>query len=192
MENLTEVGKKVIDTIKNIKPADAGDLTLGIGNIIEELRHTPESLHAKLDHLEGLFRELTYGEPCGLREELVDDGDPNPLQEWWMRFGNLGGIGALSGSIVVPSGWNMNIPVSGVPPQSLTPPANAYVNQQTPPPPANPHALPISFDDEDDYDDPPDPPELPDNEYPPYYTPVEEEESDPEPKPFKKRWWNTQ
>ncbi len=67
MEDLVDVGNKVIETIKRHKPADAGDLALGIGKIIDELRE--EQSPAKLNHLEGLFKELAYGEEYVFRVE---------------------------------------------------------------------------------------------------------------------------
>ena len=181
MEDLREVGKKVIDTIKNTKPADAGDLTLAIGNIIGELRQEPEGLHAKLDHLEGLFRELTYGEPCGSRH--VEDPDDLLREDMSQTIGGLSGVMPN-----IPP-----IPVSGAISGSFTLPAFNYANQQTPMPMANPNAFPsVSFDDDHDYDD------LTDEELElemvdrldELAEKVKEPES--EPKSFKKRWWNTQ
>lgn len=159
MEDLRDVGKKVIDVIKNTKPVDAGDLVLGIGNIIEELRGQPDQFEAKLDHLEGLFRELAYGESYELREPTPDAFDIDVS----------GGFIAASGAMIPPSGWMNNIPVSGsfsmghsAPPlKAQMPNPGDIIDPQ--PLPASPQAIP----------------QLPENEY-------------PEPKPFKKRWWNRQ
>ena len=72
MEDLREVGQKAIESVNKLKKSDAGDLVLGIGEIIEELREKPKLYQEKLDHLEGLFREFAYGEGYKLRNNRVD------------------------------------------------------------------------------------------------------------------------
>ena len=69
MEDLSEVGRRVIAAIAKCKPADAGDLALGVESIINDLRLNPSQFEEKLNHLEGLFRELVYGEAYELREK---------------------------------------------------------------------------------------------------------------------------
>jgi hypothetical protein len=77
MEDLREVGQKAIASVSDLGAANAGDLVLGIGDIIEELRSNPEQYQERLDHLEGLFREFAFGEGYELRnnrtEELEDE-----------------------------------------------------------------------------------------------------------------------
>jgi len=73
MEDLREVGEKAIESVKNLGASNAGDLVLGIGEIIEELRNRPELYQDKLDHLEGLFREFVYGEGYELRNDRVPE-----------------------------------------------------------------------------------------------------------------------
>lgn len=72
MEDLREVGQKAIESVNKLRSSDAGDLVLGIGEIIEELREQPELYQEKLDHLEGLFREFAYGEGYQLRNNRAD------------------------------------------------------------------------------------------------------------------------
>jgi len=102
MEDLREVGKKAIETINKLKPADAGDLVLGIGEIIEELRTEPEQFREKLDHLEGLFREFTYSESYGLRNDRTVEPEDAYIKS--PLFGVI-----ASGMVNI----NNNIPLSG-------------------------------------------------------------------------------
>ncbi len=111
MKDLREVGEKAIESVNKLGASDAGDLVLGIGQIIEELRGQPDLYEDKLDHLEGLFREFVYGEGYELRNNRVpeekEEEDNNPSH--WNGFG-----GMASGLI------NVNLPlnISG----SLLPP----------------------------------------------------------------------
>ena len=100
MEDLREVGEKAIESVNKLGASDAGDLVLGIGEIIQELREKPNlrvdkpDLYTdKLDHLEGLFREFVYGEGYELRnnralEEKDKDDDSN-------GFGSLGTVSGV-------------------------------------------------------------------------------------------------
>jgi hypothetical protein len=76
MEDLRDVGNKVIDNIKKTKPVDAGDLVLGIGEIIESLRRENKD---KVDHLEALFNKLVYGTPYELRDEIKEEASSIPV-----------------------------------------------------------------------------------------------------------------
>tara|TARA_S200002703_G_C3765538_1_gene235662 strand:+ start:697 stop:1137 length:441 start_codon:yes stop_codon:yes gene_type:complete len=103
MHDLVETGRKIFDAITKQKPADAGDLALGIQRIIEELRANPDQFKDKLDHLEGLFKELVYGEAYELREEKAPQTqqDVTPIQKNF-NFPIVSGIvsmGALHGGI---------------------------------------------------------------------------------------------
>lgn len=176
MEDLREIGQKVIDAIKKRKPADAGDLALGIGEIIEELRDEPDQLRDKLGHLEGLFRELAYGEKYELRADRTEVPE-NP-------------IGALSGVMWGPTN---TLPIVASGSISPPPPSQFPTTQQK-----RDNALAAQYGNQVV----PPTPSLPPNEYPPYYKPedvhfeddddYDDPELEPEPKPFKKRWWNTQ
>ena len=129
MEDLRDVGKKALDSINNLGASDIGDLVLGIGEIIEELRDTPEDKkQIKLDHLRGLFREFAHGEEYELRDEVLEP--QVPLEDVSMSHG-----GALSGvysGVLPPSAPATTL----FPPQQLTPPSSQG-----------------SFDDDADYDD---------------------------------------
>tara|TARA_R110002096_G_scaffold390110_2_gene584579 strand:+ start:1848 stop:2390 length:543 start_codon:yes stop_codon:yes gene_type:complete len=98
MRDLREVGQKVIDSIMKTKPTDAGDLAIGIEDIISDLRSNPAQFQEKLDHLEGLFNELAYGEEYALRDKVEDQEDEDDV------LGNLfGGFnGAMSGTLPLP------------------------------------------------------------------------------------------
>jgi len=108
MEDLREVGEKVITAIKNRKPVDAGDLAIGIGNIIEELRGQPENYEEKVNHLEGLFRELAYGEEYALRQ--TEKEEEKDLLDQMIAAGKTNPI--MSGTVTMPS-INNPIAVSG-------------------------------------------------------------------------------
>jgi len=96
MHDLVETGRKIFDAITKQKPADAGDLAQGIERIIEELRSDPDQFKDKLDHLEGLFKELVYGEEYVLREEATE----KPEDFIWA-------------SGVMPTQQTFNFPISG-------------------------------------------------------------------------------
>ena len=99
MRDLREVGQKVIDSIMKIKPTDAGDLAIGVEGIISDLRSNPAQLQEKLDHLEGLFKELAYGEEYALREKAEDKEEDDIL-------------GSLFGSSPFMSGILPNMPIA--------------------------------------------------------------------------------
>jgi len=162
MEDLREVGQKAIDSINKLRASDAGDLVLGIGEIIQELREQPELYQEKLDHLEGLFREFAYGEGYELRNnrvEILEEGD---------TLSQSFGIGGAM------SGLMMTFPnVSGAfPPNTFSSVAGI--------PPVMPTVTP-SWDQDDTILDEEE--EVEDELVP---APVI-----PEPKKFKKRWWKT-
>jgi len=170
MEDLREVGEKVINAIKNRKPVDAGDLAIGIGNIIEELRGKPEGYEEKVNHLEGLFRELVYGEEYELRKtkaeqerDLLDEvlkaaQNPPIISSGMFLGGN--GIPAVSGYMP-----NFNLPIS--------------TNSINTPPVINPCGeVPIGEPEECSMPAP---------------EPEEEEEGEVEPdEEFKPAWWKKQ
>tara|TARA_R110002094_G_scaffold214658_1_gene185184 strand:- start:6315 stop:6797 length:483 start_codon:yes stop_codon:yes gene_type:complete len=113
MRDLREVGQKVIDSIMKTKPTDAGDLAIGIEDIISDLRSNPAQFQEKLDHLEGLFKELAYGEEYALREKAEDKEEETDV------LGSLfGGFnGAMSGTLPVsgsirPGSLHVQLPVS--------------------------------------------------------------------------------
>lgn len=138
MEDLRDVGKKALDSINNLGASDIGDLVLGIGEIIEELRDTPEDKkQIKLDHLRGLFREFAHGEEYELRDEVLEP--QVPLEDVSMSHG-----GALSGVY------------SGVLPPSA-PATTLFPSQQLTQPALHASLMPPSsqgsFDDDADYDD---------------------------------------
>lgn len=162
MEDLREVGKKALDSINNLGASDIGDLVLGIGEIIEELRDTPEDKRKlKLDHLKGLFREFAHGEEYELRDEVLE---PQVPQDDGM---------VMRGSVVPPlSGM-----VSGMLPKSAYPNLNAIYPPQQPISPIvysykTSSSSQGSFDDDADYDD--------------------EEEEEEEIKLFVPAWWKVQ
>ena len=138
MEDLREVGEKVIKAIMNRKPADAGDLALGIQQLISDMRLKPEQVKEKLEHLEGLFRELAYGEAYELRYEVeAEQKGPEMLyasgvfqQQQTFNFP------AVSGALPVSP-----IVTTGVIPSIIGQPPAPKVN------------LDLSFDDLEDYED---------------------------------------
>lgn len=106
MKNLQEVGQKAIESINKLRASDAGDLVLGIGDIIEELREQPELYQDKLDHLEGLFKEFAYGEGYKLRDKLAEEKKEDAAKvfsnaPYGMPWGSMG-AGALSGVMSTP------------------------------------------------------------------------------------------
>lgn len=111
MEDLREVGQKVIESINKSRTSDVGDLVLGIGEIIEELREQPELYQDKLNHLEGLFRELVYGEEY----ELRDRSDPDKRGDFNHTLGGFN-MPTVSGAFN-----NMPIVLSGVIPMQSIP-----------------------------------------------------------------------
>lgn len=170
MEDLREAGNKFFEQVKRLKPADAGDLVLGIGEIIEELREENKD-QFKLEHLEGLFNELVHGRKYELRNDRTEEEDDS-------QTFTTGSPPLMMSGVMPVSGWlspQMSPPYQ-TPPQSV---ANQQLgNQQTVPPGANSQYPTLSFDDDDDYDDIEPEPTL-------------EPEPEPEepPKPFKRRWW---
>ena len=116
MEDLREVGEKAIESVNKLGASDAGDLVLGIGEIIEELRGKPDLYEDKLDHLEGLFREFVYGEGYELRNNRVpEDKEDDDLYS----FGTHNGFGGMVSGLI-----NVNLPlnISGslLPPMGLS------------------------------------------------------------------------
>lgn len=127
MRDLREVGQKVIDSIMKIKPTDAGDLAIGVEDIISDLRSNPAQFQEKLDHLEGLFKELAYGEEYALREKAEDKEEDDVLGSLFgghsgspfaMPFAS-GVVPAVSGAItpgslntIAVTGVSMKLPVS--------------------------------------------------------------------------------
>lgn len=103
MEDLREVGKKVIAAVGDLGASNAGDLVLGIGQLIEELRDQPDAFQEKLDHLEGLFKEFAYGEGYHLRNDRTKE-EEEPEYEYASgvltrpQSFNLP-VGALSGTL---------------------------------------------------------------------------------------------
>tara|TARA_S200002703_G_scaffold128763_2_gene115595 strand:+ start:2875 stop:3351 length:477 start_codon:yes stop_codon:yes gene_type:complete len=108
MHDLVETGRRIFDAITKQKPADAGDLAQGIERIIEELRSDPDQFKDKLDHLEGLFKELVYGEEYALREEATE----KPEDFIWA-------------SGVMPNQQTFNFPISGAISGVVTPPPSS-------------------------------------------------------------------
>ena len=106
MRDLREVGQKVIDSIMKMKPTDAGDLAIGVEGIISDLRSNPAQFQEKLDHLEGLFKELAYGEEYALREKVEDKEEDDVLGSLFGGFN-----GAMSGTIP-PIAVSYKLPVS--------------------------------------------------------------------------------
>lgn len=109
MEDLRDVGEKAIESVNKLGASDAGDLVLGIGEIIQELRDKPDLYADKLDHLEGLFREFVYGEGYELRNNRVpekEEEDDDPF-----------GLGGFGGGIMA-SGLMTFAPLSGTLPTS--------------------------------------------------------------------------
>tara|TARA_R110002126_G_C10490983_1_gene504803 strand:- start:44609 stop:45196 length:588 start_codon:yes stop_codon:yes gene_type:complete len=123
MRDLREVGQKVIDSIMKTKPTDAGDLAIGVEDIISDLRSNPAQFQEKLDHLEGLFKELAYGEEYALREKAEDKEEDDVLGS---LFGGYNGspfasgvMPAISGAImpgslntIASTGVSVKLPVS--------------------------------------------------------------------------------
>lgn len=104
LPDLREVGEKAIDNVSDLGAAQAGDLVLGIGEIINDLRTDPEQFREKLDHLEGLFREFAYGEQYELRNDRTEEPE------------NDFAFGMASSGMVVTN--NSNITLSGCLPQA--------------------------------------------------------------------------
>ncbi|MHA2063093.1 MAG: hypothetical protein ACXABY_01810 [Candidatus Thorarchaeota archaeon] len=163
MEDLREVGQKAIESVGNLGASNAGDLVLGIGEIIEDLRKEPEQYQEKLDHLEGLFREFALGEGYELRNNRAEEPEDTP---------SLPPGGNVSGYIP-PSGYNF---ASGVfptigsaqpPPVKVTPPIDSSNPSST----IHPYGEALPEDD----------PILADEE--------EKEEIEEEPKPYEHKWW---
>jgi hypothetical protein len=130
MEDLRDTGRKVIESVTSLGHSDAGDLTLGIFDLIDELRdNSCDDDKGKLDHLYGLFREFTFGEEYELRdkeEKMLDRTD---------MFGFPGAVGALSGiytpvSAIVPSGALG--PISPITLQPIPSPASVPDYQRNP------------------------------------------------------------
>ena len=134
MEDLREVGQRAIDSVNKLRTSDAGDLVLGIGEIIEELREEPElrlkypiQYQNKLNHLEGLFREFAYGEGYELRNNradiLAEDIKDTVGQSFSLSGGSIVASGLVtSGSMAGLSGifggnlWTNSSSVAGIPP----------------------------------------------------------------------------
>lgn len=119
MEDLREVGQKAIESVGNLGASNAGDLVLGIGEIIEDLRKEPEQYQEKLDHLEGLFREFAFGEGYELRNDRTkppEDEDvtiaPNAISGY---VNSIPVSGQILGSGVLQS-FSMGSSVAGTPP----------------------------------------------------------------------------
>lgn len=126
----------MIDSIMKTKPTDAGDLAIGIEDIISDLRSNPAQFQEKLDHLEGLFKELAYGEEYALREKVVEEEDDDSVLGS-LFGGNLnsypfasGVIPAISGAIT-PGSLHVQLPVS----KQITAGYHSL--------PANPNATPV-------------------------------------------------
>ncbi len=176
MEDLREVGQKAIESVNKLRSSDAGDLVLGIGEIIEELREQPELYQEKLDHLEGLFKEFTCGEGYQLRNnraDILEEENANnpPIHGWsglytYSSYSPGLGYNAVSG-LVIASGWNM----------SGTLPSNSF-SSVAGIPPVTPHL---------DHPDHPDQKARRELEVAESLHPT----SSPKPKKFKKRWWKT-
>ena len=132
MRDLREVGQKVIDSIMKMKPTDAGDLAIGVEDIISDLRSNPAQFQEKLDHLEGLFKELAYGEEYALREKAEDKEEEDDV-----LGGLFGGYGNKMpfASGVIPA-------VSG----AITPGSLHSVMSPPTPKPANPTSYPLPAD----------------------------------------------
>ena len=112
--NLREVGKEALRNINKLGASDAGDLVISMGKLIDELREEPDP--AKLDHLEGLFKQLTTGEYV-LREDVEEE--------------ELGEIQALSGYMPPMNAMPF---ISGVLPPNSQPSAAAMPPVQPPAP----------------------------------------------------------
>jgi len=145
MRDLREVGQKVIDSIMKMKPTDAGDLAIGVEDIISDLRSNPAQFQEKLDHLEGLFKELAYGEEYALREKVEDKEEEDDV------LGSLfGGYNGVFASGVIPAISGAITPGSL---NSVVAPANTGISVKLPvskqvtagyhTPPANPKATPV-------------------------------------------------
>lgn len=175
MEDLREVGKRVLDRMKTLRPADAGDLVLGIGEIIEELREEYQG-NAKLGHLEGMFREFAYDEPYEFRNDRTEEESDNQTTT------TMGGGTPVYASGIMPvSGWLLpqRQPSYQTPPSSLPTSQNQTSPGIEPPIWQNQKVehqqYPVTLSPFDDDDD----------------DVVEEEPLEPEepPKPFKPKWW---
>ncbi len=175
MEDLREVGQRAIDSVNKLRTSDAGDLVLGIGEIIEELREEPElrlkypiQYQNKLNHLEGLFREFAYGEGYELRNNRADILEEDIKDTVGQSFSLSGGgmSGGLSGLMTVTPSM-----ISGSLPQN-------FFSSVAGMPPVTPH---------------PDHPDHPDQEARRELEVAESlyPRSSPKPKKFKKRWWKT-
>lgn len=169
MEDLREVGMRAIASVNKLGASDAGDLVLGIGEIIQELREEPELFQNKLDHLEGLFREFAYGEGYELRNnraevlEAENSIMPSSLS-LGQSFGNNGMWGSGMITVMPISGTFQTRPnssVAGIPPV-LSPPLAAL-------PPKPPRMVPVLEG-----------------------VPKKKPKKPKKPKEFKKRWWNKQ
>jgi len=107
MEDLREVGKKVIKSVRDLGASTAGDLALGIGRIINELYKHPGQDKEKLDYLDGLFREFAFGEEYELRLRVLT---PAPTQ----------GMMINTNKYVLASGANNTQVSAGVAQQTLS------------------------------------------------------------------------
>jgi len=76
MSDMIRTGQEVIETIKRTKPADVGDLTIAIGDLITELNgEVSDQGKPKLDHLRGLFDCLTTGKEYELPVTKEEEPD---------------------------------------------------------------------------------------------------------------------
>lgn len=182
MKDLNETGRKVIEAIMKRKPSDAGDLALGVEQIIEDLRSNPSQFKEKLDHLEGLFKELAYGEAYALREEATKD-------EYEYASGVMTGQ----------QSFNFNIPVSGSVPMGamsgIFAPITTGVQPVQPAQPISPPPI-TSTGNNPCGETPLDEPEecsLPlGDSYENIKEQLEAREEEKPKKKFKKRWWKVQ
>ncbi len=164
MEDLREVGQKAIESVNKLGASDAGDLVLGIGEIIEELRGRPEFYQDKLNHLEGLFREFVYGEGYQLRNNRgVRRQDDDTVDDIFNRI-NSPDVGS---GILLTRPLSISVPLSGT-----------FLNNSYQSPIKNPQTLP--------------PMRYYHEEYPLPLAPVLQDAPKKKPKKFKKKWWNKQ
>ncbi len=120
MEDLREVGQKAIESVGNLGASNAGDLVLGIGEIIEELREHPDQHQEKLDHLEGLFREFALGEGYELRNDRTEEPEDMLIAPNINISGYIPPSGYNFASGVYPTLGPPTIPPTPTPAQQMT------------------------------------------------------------------------
>lgn len=181
MEDLHEVGKKVIAAIGDLGATNAGDLVLGIGALIDELRGQPDCYEEKLDHLEGLFREFAYGQEYALREKFEDKEE----DDYFGGFGGFAASGLMNTSPIQVSGYPLNL--SGTLSTGMMPPSNHQIPMPpgVKPPKGSPIQGPSS-------NPPINPIPAPVAVHPTWKQPeVKKKKKKKKPKVFKPAWWKT-